>query len=304
MVTTAVFITLGNSASTETMNRFPTAALMAYSKTATTKLNDIDSGSSHSSEPSHPSSLDKIHFETCEGLAPIPSGMQIALLWLSQHPAKGYPAKYQGRKRLTVEIAEKLACGTIPFIGLLRVHEALLLIDLKDHLSRQFEIRNAIMEHMNKTVLTPIELHRLGMIFSHPTTADPKIISLAVNKTLDFIDDAIENSSLSQDDFDAYIAVCKVVPALKEKMTAAYEGKAARLAREQEKATRAAAYKVKHAEAYRAKPRKRAEEAAGLKANAKVLSELEHGEERPISDYAVSRLMIGPTVIKVVKARK
>lgn len=86
---------------------------------------------------------------------------------LPQHPSQGYPTTCKGHKRLTVELSNHLAVGrAIPFVGLLRIQKALMLLAPKGHLGRQFDIRNAIKDHINTTVLTPDELYKIGLIFS------------------------------------------------------------------------------------------------------------------------------------------
>lgn len=92
--------------------------------------------------------------------------MQIVLkfLNLTEHPLKGYPETYIGHKRLVVDGACCLASRPIFFSGLLGIQEALLLLGHKDQIGRQFDIRNAIMDHISNTVLTADELYKIGLI--------------------------------------------------------------------------------------------------------------------------------------------
>jgi hypothetical protein len=305
MVTSNVRITFGNSAKEQSFPSFSTSRLMAYSKTAETKLKAIGNGSSNGSDHSDASGLDTIVFATCEGIIPIPFGMHTVLLWIDmrEHPANGFPAKYQGHKRLTVEIAETLTHVPIPFAGLLRIHEALLLLEPKNHLSRQWDIRKAIMDHMKATTLTPDELYKIGRIFSHETTADDKLIDYAVNMTMDFMDLGIARQTVSATDEQALNQVINAVPVLKEKMTKACEGKAARLEREKAKAARTAAFLAKRAQdaaarnhAATTKRVQGAAQRADRLKKEKLLKQLDEADAgtRPISEELVKILMGHP----------
>lgn len=240
MAASTARITFGNDTNVLAFAPYSADHLIAYSNAAEAKLKVVADASSTGSEASDSNGLDAIFFDTCDDVCPVVLGMETILKWMLKHPSKGYPATYKGRKQLTVEVAEKLYGGPIPLIGLLRTHEALLLLNLKNHLGGQFVIRKAIVEHINTTILSTNEFHKIGMIFSHPSTLDTKLVQYAVNKTLDFMDANLANGALSQDGYDAYWEVSEAVPILADKMDTAYAGKQDRLAREVQKAARAA----------------------------------------------------------------
>lgn len=304
MVSTVVNVAFGNSENVLTFAAYPVARLSAYSKSAESKLKEKD-GSNNSSDHSDTAATNTIFFETAKGIVPVPSGMQVVLRFMNlpEHPPNGYPASYRGHKRLTVKLANQIAGRAVPFVGLVRIHEALLLLDPKNHLGRQFDIRKAVLDHINTTVLTPDELYKIGKIFSHSTTLDDKLINHAVNKTLDFMGNGIENDATSQAAFDALLKVCNAVPALDEKMTKAHLGKAARMEREEAKAVRNAEYHSKRAIRGQGRTvRESAPRSAEFKKE-KLWEELEQATDghRTLSTELVNGLMCGPVTIKTVK---
>lgn len=119
----------------------------------------------------------------------------------------------------------------------LRIHEALLFLDHKDHLDSQFDIRQAITEHIKNTLLTPDNLKMIGFIFLHDATKDEKSVDFAINGTMGLIDSGWEDYTMSEETVDALEEVCSSIPNLADKMTRAMDGKAARIEREQAKAT-------------------------------------------------------------------
>ncbi|QDS68920.1 hypothetical protein FKW77_008268 [Venturia effusa] len=304
MAASTARISFGNETNVLEFAPYSAEHLLSYSKNAEAKLKALADGSSTSSETSGLIGQDAVFFDTCEGVVPVISGMKTVLQWMLKHPSKGYPAAYKGRKLLTVEIAEALHGGPIPFVGLLRIQEALLLLDLKGHLGGQFVIRKAIVQHINTKILTPNEFHKIGLIFSHAPTSDINLVQLAVNKTLDFMDASLADGTLTQDGYDAYWRVSEAVSILAEKIDKARAGKQNRLAREAQKAARAAkrqaALQEKHTVQNLQHAYQQSAKSHKLMKAAKILRELEDADQgkRSISEAAVSKLMVGPVVIK------
>lgn len=135
MAPTTVRIPFGNSENILVLPPFSAPRLLAYSKTAEAQLNAIENGGSSNS--GHPGNN---VIETTDRVVPVIGGMEVVLKFMDMagHPTNGYPASYKGHKGLTVELATRLAEGRpIPFVGLLRNYEAILLLEPKNHLGRQ-----------------------------------------------------------------------------------------------------------------------------------------------------------------------
>ncbi|TID22990.1 Cell wall alpha-1-3-glucan synthase mok13 [Venturia nashicola] len=303
-----VRIAFGNEANVLSFASFPADRLMAYSNTGGVKLVQNDNGSSSGSEPSETNGPVTIFFDTCEGVGPVLLGMKTVLQWIDHHPLHGYPATYKGHKQLTEQLTGQLAGGPIPFLGLLRIHESLLLLDTKHHLGGQFVIRNAIFRHVNSRILTPNELFKIGMIFSHTSTLDLKLIDYAVNKTMDLMDAKLAEGTLSQAGFDALRVACRAVPVLDDKMTAAVQGKKDRLDREAKKAAQAAERQAKRATESMQRGSSRSATRTKEVRNVDCLEELAVADQgiRHISDTTAGKLMGGPVVIitKQMKTKK
>lgn len=191
MNSSTVLITFGNERKVFTTKPYPVALLNAYSNTGKVKLEAQEKGSN------------AIAFSTCEALEPKIEGVVTVLKFFAKQPLNGYPKTYKGRKQLTVELAEKMAGHAITFEDKLRIHEALLLLDPKDHLGFQFDIRKAITEHIKNTLLIPDELKMIGFILLHDTTKDEKLVDFATNAIMDFMDTGWEDYTMPQETIDA-----------------------------------------------------------------------------------------------------
>lgn len=306
MTPTTVRIAFGNSENVLVLPPFSVPRLLAYSKNAEAKLTDIENGSSTDSGRSGNNVVETIRFETADGIAPVVGGMEVVLKFLdmAQHPTNGYPASYKGHKSLTVELSTRLAGGRpIPFIGLLRIYEAILLLEPKNHLGRQWQIRRAIMDHIDITILTPAELHKVGVVFSHETTTDVKLVHHAVNKTLDHMEAGRDDGTLSLEEYDAITKVCDAVPALDGKMKAAYKGLKDRLARVEEKAARAAERQAEYKAKRAVRGTQRGYELSATRSkefqNEKILRDIKKADDGEccIMEPAIGKLMVGPVVI-------
>ncbi|RDI76546.1 Cell wall alpha-1,3-glucan synthase mok13 [Venturia inaequalis] len=284
MVSSVVNVAFGNSKNVIIAASYPAHRLTTYSKSAEIKLNAMDGGSSNGSEHAGTAAVDTIRFETAEGILP--------------HPLKGYPESYKGHKRLTVDRARRLGGRPISFSTLLRIQEALLLLAPKNHLGRQFDIRNAIMDHLSTKPLTPDELYKVGMIFTNETTADAKLVNYAANKTVDLMEAGYENGSMSTETYWTLMKVSAAIPVLKEKMDNAYAGKKARKEREVAKSAQAAEWEARR----EARNRERA-----TRESAKHIVEDKKGKRwenfqeasagrRTISPEYAGKLMTGPVI--------
>ncbi|KAE9962307.1 hypothetical protein BLS_000510 [Venturia inaequalis] len=300
MVSSVVNVAFGNSKNVIIAASYPAHRLTTYSKSAEIKLNAMDGGSSNGSEHAGTAAVDTIRFETAEGILPVLGGMEIVLKFLnmSEHPLKGYPESYKGHKRLTVDRARRLGGRPISFSTLLRIQEALLLLAPKNHLGRQFDIRNAIMDHLSTKPLTPDELYKVGMIFTNETTADAKLVNYAANKTVDLMEAGYENGSMSTETYWTLMKVSAAIPVLKEKMDNAYAGKKARKEREVAKSAQAAEWEARR----EARNRERA-----TRESAKHIVEDKKGKRwenfqeasagrRTISPEYAGKLMTGPVI--------
>lgn len=130
-----------------------------------------------------------------------------------------------------------------------------------------------------------------------------------MNKTLDHMEAGRADGTVSLEQYNAILDVCDAVPALDDKMTIAYKGMTDRLVREAEKAARAAERQAEFEARRAAHNRQRAYGQSAKRSsqgrNEKNLEEIngtDNGEQH-LSEAAVGKLMVGPVVIIVKKAK-
>lgn len=165
------------------------------------------------------------------------------------------------------------------------------------------------MEHIDTSILGPAELHKVGVIFSHETTADNKLVNHAINKTLDRMETGRANDTVSLEEYDAIVAVCDATPVVGEKMNVAYKGMTNRLDRQAGRAARAAERQGDSQEKRAAQNLQRACEQSAKRSsqgrNDKILQEIQQADqgEGHLLETAVSKLMVGPVVIMTKKVK-
>jgi hypothetical protein len=120
---------------------------------------------------------------TTNSLEPNIVGLDIVLRWLRDFPAEGFSPNFRGEPQLSAEMASMYARGNrISFNDALRIQEAIIRLDLRGPLSRQYVLQNQIKEYIAIQPITADDFIMLWHIFKE---LDPNFAKEAVNKMAD-----------------------------------------------------------------------------------------------------------------------